>query len=225
MDISIVTPTTLDAYDVVVLGARPADGAQVVMLSGWVNAGGNAHRAASRQAARGPARAHRRGGTLSNAYLKVNTASGAGAGIVGETMQFHGAADRYTLNGATAVATLYSNADHRDLEPRGDDAYRRRQRRQAPSPSRSTSRARSSTRARAIRRGRARSATADRADPPRRPVLRNAKAGDPQPDWVDLNKVAIPQADEQQRLLANAHPLRAISHRKPLPRFWYLPKG
>ena len=30
-----------------------------------------------------------------------------------------------------------------------------------------------------------------------------AAAGDPQPDWVDLNKVAIPQADEQQRLLAN----------------------
>jgi hypothetical protein len=24
-----------------------------------------------------------------------------------------------------------------------------------------------------------------------------------QPDWIDLNKVAIPQADEQQRLLAN----------------------
>ena len=30
-----------------------------------------------------------------------------------------------------------------------------------------------------------------------------AKAGDVQPDWVDLNKVAIPQADEQQHLLAN----------------------
>ena len=27
--------------------------------------------------------------------------------------------------------------------------------------------------------------------------------GDIQPDWIDLNKVAIPQADEQQRLLAN----------------------
>ena len=40
------------------------------------------------------------------------------------------------------------------------------------------------------------------ADPLRRPVLRR-RAGDPQPDWVDLNKVAIPQADEQQRLLAN----------------------
>ena len=30
-----------------------------------------------------------------------------------------------------------------------------------------------------------------------------AKAGDVQPDWVDLNKVAIPQADEQQHLLTN----------------------
>ena len=37
-----------------------------------------------------------------NAYLLVNTASGPGVGIVGQTMQFHGAADRYTLNGATA---------------------------------------------------------------------------------------------------------------------------
>ncbi len=30
-----------------------------------------------------------------------------------------------------------------------------------------------------------------------------SKDGDRQPDWVDLSKVAIPQADEQQRLLAN----------------------
>ena len=29
------------------------------------------------------------------------------------------------------------------------------------------------------------------------------KQGDAQPDWVDLSKVAIPQADEQQRLLTN----------------------
>ena len=32
-----------------------------------------------------------------------------------------------------------------------------------------------------------------------------AMTGDVQPDWVDLSKVAIPQADEQQRLLANMH--------------------
>ena len=39
-------------------------------------------------------------GTLANGYLKVDTATGPGAGIVAETMQFHGTADRYTLTGA-----------------------------------------------------------------------------------------------------------------------------
>ena len=47
-------------------------------------------------------------------------------------------------------------------------------------------------------------------------------AGDSQPDWVDLNKVAIPQADEQQRLLANLI-LEMNREGTPLPRFWYFP--
>ncbi|MDQ1478833.1 MAG: hypothetical protein QOE62_4062, partial [Actinomycetota bacterium] len=45
-----------------------------------------------------------------------------------------------------------------------------------------------------------------------------------QPDWVNLAKVAIPQADEQQRLFANLV-LQMESAKKPLPRFWYLPRG
>jgi len=49
-------------------------------------------------------------------------------------------------------------------------------------------------------------------------------ASDPQPDWIDLNKVAIPQADEQQRLLANLI-LTMAADREPLPRFWYFPRG
>ena len=44
------------------------------------------------------------------------------------------------------------------------------------------------------------------------------------PDWVDLDKVAIPQADEQQRLLANLI-LQTNLDRMPLPRFWYFPRG
>ena len=51
-----------------------------------------------------------------------------------------------------------------------------------------------------------------------------AASFDPQPDWVDLSKVAIPQADEQQRLLANLI-LQMNDAKKPLPRFWYLPSG
>ena len=49
-------------------------------------------------------------------------------------------------------------------------------------------------------------------------------SGDPQADWVNLAKVSIPQADEQQRLLANLI-LSMNADRKPLPRFWYLPRG
>ena len=44
------------------------------------------------------------------------------------------------------------------------------------------------------------------------------------PEWVDRNKLHIPQADEQQRLLANMI-LEMNADRKPLPRFWYFPKG
>jgi hypothetical protein len=51
-----------------------------------------------------------------------------------------------------------------------------------------------------------------------------AAAFDPQPDWIDFDKVAIPQADEQQRLFANLI-LSMSADRKPLPRFWYLPRG
>ena len=51
-----------------------------------------------------------------------------------------------------------------------------------------------------------------------------ANPGDVQPDWVNLDKVAIPQADEQQRLLANL--VQYLNRlRKPLPRFWYFPRG
>ncbi|MET0694413.1 MAG: fibronectin type III domain-containing protein, partial [Propionibacteriaceae bacterium] len=43
-------------------------------------------------------------------------------------------------------------------------------------------------------------------------------------DWVNLSKVAIPQADEQQRLLTNL--IQVMNRdRKPLPRFWYFPRN
>ena len=39
-----------------------------------------------------------------------------------------------------------------------------------------------------------------------------------------MNKVAIPQADEQQRLLANMI-ISMNSDQNLLPRFWYFPHG
>ena len=43
-------------------------------------------------------------------------------------------------------------------------------------------------------------------------------------DYVNLDKVAIPQADEQQRLFANLI-IRMNVDTRPIPRFWYLPNG
>lgn len=42
--------------------------------------------------------------------------------------------------------------------------------------------------------------------------------------WVDVERLPIPQADEQQRLLANCLML-ATRDLLPLPRLWYLPDG
>jgi hypothetical protein len=49
-------------------------------------------------------------------------------------------------------------------------------------------------------------------------------SNDRRADWVDPDKVQIPQADEQQRLLVNLITQMALE-RVPLPRFWYLPDG
>jgi hypothetical protein len=50
-------------------------------------------------------------GTLSNAYLLFNTSQGPGVGLVNQTIQFHGAADLYSLTSATSLATLYSTSN------------------------------------------------------------------------------------------------------------------
>ena len=55
-------------------------------------------------------------------------------------------------------------------------------------------------------------------------LLYGALASDPEPDWVNPEKIAIPQADIQQRLFANMITLMSAD-KMPLPRFWYLPWG
>ena len=48
------------------------------------------------------------GTDLSDKYLEIDTAAGTpGDGLVGQTIQFHGTADRYNLGAGTeALATL-----------------------------------------------------------------------------------------------------------------------
>lgn len=221
-DISLLTSTLLAAYDVVIVGEIPLTDAQVALLGSWVGAGGKliAMRPDKKLAALlGLAD---QGGTLSNAYLLVNSASGPGAGIVHETIQYHGTADLYAPNSAATVATLYSDATTQTSSPAVTlNSY-----------------GTNGGQAAAFTYDLARSVVYTRQGNPdwsgqRRDgftILRSddlfygAASFDPQADWVDRSKVAIPQADEQQRLLAN---LVILMNRdkKPIPRFWYFPRG
>jgi hypothetical protein len=221
-DISTVTATMLASFDVVVLGDVVLTAAQVTALTNWVTAGGNLVALHPDKQLAPLLGLTTTTTTLTNGYLLVNTASGPGAGITPSTIQFHGVADRYTLNGATAVATLYSTATTATANP----AVTLR----SVGTAGGQAAAFTFDLARSVvytRQGNPAWAGQDRDGQP--PIRANdmffgAAAGDPQPDWVDHSRVGIPQADEQQRLLANLLTSMA-NDRKPLPRFWYLPRG
>jgi hypothetical protein len=159
------------------------------------------------------------GGTISNGYLKVETGSAPGKGIVDTTIQYHDVADKYTLNGSAAIATLYTDATTATANPAV------------------------TIRSVGTNGGQAAAFTYDLAksvvytrqgNPAWKDINGDAGWGPVRsddlfhngtdPDWVDRDKIAIPQADEQQRLLANLILMMNLDNH-PLPRFWYFPRG
>jgi flagellar hook capping protein FlgD len=213
-------PAGLASHDTVLLAQTSVTDAQVASLTTWVQTGGNliAMRPDKRLAPLlGLADA---GGTLPEANLQIDNSQPPGAGITASPLQFHGTADRYALAGARSVATL---------SPGGQPAVSVRAVGSGQTAAFTFDLARSIV---ATRQGniawagqnRDRFAVGDNPDP----VVRSNDlffGGDPsdiQPDWVDLNRVAVPQADEQQRLLANLIVQRSYT---PTPRFWYFPRG
>ena len=221
-DISTVSSTTLAAYDLAVLGDMSLTATQATMFSTWVNGGGNLIAMHPDPQLAGLLGLVDTGTTLTNAYVLMNTAGGPGVGLVGQTIQFHGPAELYTLNGATSYATLYSNASTPTTNPAV------------------TLNLVGSGQAAAFTYDLARSVVYTRQGNPawsgqtrdaaNAPPIRaynlffGAASFDPEPDWIDFNKVQIPQADEQQRLLANLM-MQMNATKKPLPHFWYLPSG
>jgi hypothetical protein len=211
---------TLSGYSVVLLASTGASDAQASALGGWVAAGGNlvAMRPDARLA--GLLGLGADTGDLDEGYLAVDTGSAPGAGITGATMQFHGRADRWTLAGARAVATLYANATTATAHPavtlHGVGAAG------GQAAAFSYDLARSVVYTRQGNPGWAGQERDGQPGPIRSDDL--FFGGSSAPDWVNLDKVAVPQADEQQRLLANLI-TQMSADRMPLPRFWYLPRG
>jgi hypothetical protein len=152
---------------------------------------------------------------ITNTYLLVNTNAGLpGAGIVGQTIQYHGVADKYMMQpGTTALATLYSSANTATTNPaitttdvgtNGGKAI-----------------AFAFDLAKSIvftRQGNMAWASKNRDDQTG-PIRSDDLFF---PNYVDFNKIQIPQADEQQHLLTNIILLSNL-HRKPLPHLWLFP--
>ncbi|MBE9014661.1 DUF4082 domain-containing protein [Chroococcidiopsidales cyanobacterium LEGE 13417] len=221
-DISLVSSEMLANYDVVILARMTLNPSQVTMFSNWAASGGNLIAMRPDKQLSSLLGLTDTASTLSNGYLLVDTSKAPGSGIVNQTIQFHDTADRYTLNGATSIANLYTNATTATSNP----AVTLR------------SIGNSGGQVAAFTYDLARSVVYTRQGNPAwagqerdgfSPIRANdmffgAASNDPQPDWIDMNKVAIPQADEQQRLLANLI-LNMNLDKKPLPRFWYFPHG
>ena len=191
-------------------------------LTGWVNGGGNLIAMRPDKQLAGLLGLTDAGATLPNAYLKVDTSVPPGRRdrrpddpVPRHRRPLH---TQRRHRGRDALL----ERDDRDGEPGRDAALGRLERRPG---------GRVHLRPRPLGRlhppgqpglgrpgaGRCRAASA-------RTTCSTAQAGDVQPDWIDTSKIAIPQADEQQRLLVNLI-TQMERDRMPLPRFWYLPRG
>ncbi|QSQ23342.1 DUF4082 domain-containing protein [Pyxidicoccus parkwayensis] len=219
---NIGNTVSLNDYKVLILGEETLSAAQVTLVTNWVNAGGSLiamRPAANLNALLG---LNASTGTQDNGYILIDTTQAPGAGITSDTMQYHGTADLHTgVTGTRAVATLYSNA----TTPTTYAAI--------------TLRTVGSGTAMAFAYDLSKSVILTRQGNPAwqgqnrdgSSIGPGARASDmfygnasfdPQPDWVNLNKVQIPQADEHQRLLAN---MIHLTSSVPLPRLWYFPSA
>ena len=206
----------LSSYQVVVLAPASLNGGQVGALSNWVNGGGNLIAMRPGNELAGLAGLGGDAGDVANGYIQVNTTSGPGAGLTSQSMQYHDLADirgwparsrSPACTPARARGALGAAVTLHNVGAAGGQVA-------------------------AFTYDLARSVIYTRQGDPGRPSRavptprrsHDLFTGGGQPDWVNLDKVAIPQADEQQRLLANLV-IQMNMDRTPLPRFWYLPHG
>ncbi|MCL4295970.1 MAG: hypothetical protein KJ077_09595 [Anaerolineae bacterium] len=225
IDVSALNAGILSDHDLTILAETSLSAGQASLLNDYVN-NNNGRLIAMRpdsqiKALFGLGSAN---GSLVDGYVRINTSavlSGTipGQGLSSETLQIHGTADQYSPSGGTVLAQLYSNASTSTSYPAVI--------------------AGSSGRAVAFtydlawnviytRQGNPANAgvnTDGDLDEFGNPIIRTidlfqaAGGGTP---WVDLDRIHIPQADEQQRLLARLV-RQLVGEVRPLPQLWYFP--
>lgn len=224
-DIEQLSAPDLAKHDIAIVSEMPVDDSHAKLFIDWVRGGGNL---ILMRPAKSLAEQFGYKTQLSTAdesiqhggYLKIDSSKPVGAGLVRQPIQFHGDADEFVANNANVFATLYKDAKTG-----------------TPFPAVSSVQLGAGN-AVVFNYDLAKSIVYTRQGNPdwsgheRDGVLPirssdlfyGASERDPQPDWVDPKNIAIPQADIQQRLLANLI-ITLNANKEPLPRFWYLPRG
>jgi len=208
VDLSSLQPALIEKYDVLILAETSLSVEQAQTIEEYVVRGGRIVSMRPVDRTESIFGVERSGGTLSEAYLKTESNHPLSAGINPSTLQIHGAAELYNVAGAEVVAWLYSDRDTASENPaivmnRVGDGM-----------------------AVAFAFDLAKSIAYTRQGNPERANqdidgLNGVRTVDMFVDWIDLDRIQIPQADEQQRLLVNI--LTSLSKR-PLPRLWYFPE-
>ena len=213
-------PAMLKNYDVILLGQMKLNASDVSLLTAWTTKGGTliAQRPSSLlYPLMGIISGDSVADNYKNTYLLVDTSMGKpGAGIVSQTIQYHGVADLYNmLPGTTSLATIYSSATTATSHPAIT----------------SVGIGKNGGKAIAFAFDLAKSIVLTRqGNLAWAGQSRDGQTGPVRsdnlfyPDYVDFNKIQIPQADELQHLLTNIILLDNL-HRKPLPHIWILPRG
>ena len=223
IDVAFVSPALLAQFDVVVLGDTPLNAAQVSALTGWVNAGGNLIAMRPDKQLAGLLGLTDAGTTLANAYLQVDTSSGAGS----RDRRQHDPVPRHRRplhaerrdRGRDALL----ERDDGDREPRGDPALGRRERRPG---------GRVHLRPRPLRRlhapgqsglGRAGARRRRRGSAP------TTSSTAPAPATCSRTGSTRTRSRSRRPTSSSGCSLNLITlmerDKMPLPRFWYLPRG
>jgi hypothetical protein len=204
-----INPALLAQFPLVLLAAGPLTAANAHLFQAYVLNGGHliAFRPDARLADLMGVRAL--GGDVTDGFLSVADHPLA-QGITTQSLQIHTPVAQYELAGAEAVAWIA-----------------RRDGSRTSCPAVTVTRAGEGVAAlwafdlprniALIRQGNPAAANQDRDG------MEGVRTVDLFVDWIDLDRIGIPQADEQQRLLATM--VHALAGEAPLPRLWHLPAG
>lgn len=213
-------PSMLNSYDVILLGQMKLNASDISLLTAWTTKGGTliAQRPASLlYPLMGITSIDSIQDHNTNTYLLIDTTAGLpGAGIVSETIQFHGVADVYgMLPGTTSLATIYSSASTSTNNPAITSAT------VGNNGGKAIAFAFDLAKSIVLTRQGNMAWSGQSRDGQEGPIRSDNLFF---PNYVDFTKIQIPQADELQHLLTNIILLDNL-HRKPLPHLWILPRG